>query len=87
MQTPQPQRESEALKEATNIIGVAMSGVQMRSPKAARFLADAASKIQQAIQTLNEEGMSPLGLPPGLGAASPPMGMATAPQSPMGGGF
>jgi len=61
-------------------IGMALSRVQLRSPKAARLLADALSKVQQAREAMQQEGKGAMNAPPDLGFAgaggpgTPPMG-------------
>jgi hypothetical protein len=81
-ETPSPQREEDLLSEALLKIGVALAHIHMRSPKAAKLLSDAQSKISQAREELKKE--QPVGLPPDLlggmmpggpsgGGMSPPM--------------
>lgn len=79
-QQPPPDGEQEALRDASMKIGMAMARIQMRSAKAARLLADALSKVQQAREALQQEGHRSLNAPPDLGfagagaPATPPMG-------------
>jgi len=79
-QQPPPDGEQEALKDASMKIGLAMARWQLRSPKAARLLADSLSKIQQARETMQQEGKGAMNAPPDLGfagsgaPATPPMG-------------
>lgn len=71
---PAPDGEDQALQDASLKIGMAYSRIQMRSPKAAKLLADASSKVQQAREALKQEGSRPLGAPPSLGMAEQGMG-------------
>jgi len=68
-QQPPPEGEQEALRDASMKIGMALSRVQTRSAKAARLLADALSKVQQAREALQQEGQRGLSPPPDLGFA------------------
>ena len=76
--SPPPSGEQEALRDASMKIGMAASRWQTRSPKAARLLADALSKIQQAREVMDALKTSPLEAPPDLGLGGPggpsPMG-------------
>ena|SRR5437879_5935216 len=72
---PSPGGEDELLGEATNQISLALTRIHLRSPRAAKLLADAQSKVQQAREVLSEDSMAPLGLPPNLlGGGMPGMG-------------
>lgn len=66
-QAPPPDGEKEALRDATLKINMAMSRIQLRSPKAAAMLANAVGQIQKAMDTLQEEGSKQLPPPPDLG--------------------
>jgi len=82
-QSPPPEGEQEALRDASTKIGMAMSRVQTRSPKAARLLADALSKVQQAREALQQEAQKQLPAPPDLGLS----GGSMAGGMPGGGGM
>lgn len=67
-QTPAPGKEKQAIADAKNAIGVALSGYAMRMPKAAKFLSEAMMKLNDAEKAASEE--QPLGAPPMLGMES-----------------
>lgn len=75
-QEPPPSGEQEALRDASMKISMAMGRVQLRSAKAARLLADALSKVQQAREAMQQEGKGAMNAPPdlGFGAGAPGMG-------------
>lgn len=78
-QQPPPDGEKQALQEASTKIAMAISRIQLRSPKAARLLAESVSKIQQAQETIAQEGERPIAAPPDLGMTGgmvPPAGGA-----------
>jgi hypothetical protein len=63
-------------------IGMAASRFQLRSPKAARLLAEALAKIQAAREALDTEGSRPMAAPPdlGLGQGGAPAGPSPSPM-------
>jgi hypothetical protein len=83
-QQPPPDGEKEALNDATMKLGMALSRIQLRSAKAAKLLADAISKVQQAKEALAQEGQRGLQPPPDLGLAGGGLSGAP-PANPMGG--
>jgi len=80
---PAGQGEQEILREASSKLKAASARVIMRSPKAAQEVAKAAQAVDRALELLEEEKSSAVGLPPDLlGALTPsPMG-APAPGPP-----
>lgn len=75
--TPPGKREKDALQESANGLGVALQGLQLQNPKAAKLVADGLAKIQAALQAMAEESMAPVGAPPMLaGESGPPAMMA-----------
>src|SRR5262249_22606300 len=79
--TPPGKRQKDALHDAANAIGVALQGVQLTNPKAAKLASDGLAKIQAALQAMAEEATAPLAPPPMLAGES--AAGQTAP-SPMG---
>lgn len=67
-QQPPPQKELSMLRDAGNLLAGAMAGVQLRSSKGAKLIADAQSRLQSAIQTIQEEGSGPVAAPPDMGS-------------------
>lgn len=72
---PSPDGEQQALMEASEKVGLALARAWLRSPKAARLLADALKKIQDAREALDQAGKGPVGAPPDLGGMAPPAPM------------
>ena len=68
-QGPPPHGEEEALADATMKIGMALARIHLRSPKAAKMLTEALSKIQGARQEMQTLAQSPVSPPPSLGMA------------------
>ena len=80
---PSPGGEEQALADASLNIGMALTRIHMRSPRAARLLSDALSKLNQAREALQTEASAPVGAPPNLlGGLTPNTGMTgSIPQS------
>lgn len=70
-QQPSPGGEEEALAEASTALGLALSRVYMRSPTAAKMIADALSRVQSARTELTKD--QGVGAPPNLMGGLPPM--------------
>jgi hypothetical protein len=68
-QSPPPDGEQDALKEASRLIGMVAARWQLRSPKATKFLAEALTKIQSSRETMAEQGSQQMSPPPDLGLA------------------
>lgn len=66
---PPPHGEEEALADATMKIGMALARIHMRSPKAAKMLSEAVSKIQGARKELKNTATNPVASPPNLSMA------------------
>lgn len=82
-QSPPPDAEQEALRDATMKISMALSRIQLRSAKAARLLSESLGKLQSAREALDTEASRPMAPPPSLGM--PPMGgLAGGPPPGMG---
>lgn len=77
---PSPGGEDKALTEASTQLGFAASRLQLRSPKAAKLVNDAISKVQQARTELQNAQSGPLGAPTDLmgGMQGMPMGLPGA---------
>lgn len=82
-QSPSPSGEEEALAKASTFLGLALARVYLRSPKAAKMISDALSRVQSARQELSDLGSGPMMPPPDLMGGSAPGGM----PGPSPGGF
>ena len=85
-QQPQGIGEKQALRDATSKLQVALSRVLMRSPHAAKLIADAISRTQQAASILEDDATETIGPPPDLLGAMTPSPMGSPPAGP-GAGF
>ena len=65
--TPQQAQEPPIFQEATNALGLLLQRVQTRSAKAAKAIADALAKVQQAKVDLANESSKSMQPPPDLG--------------------
>lgn len=74
---PSPQREEQALAEASANIQLAMSSVYSRSAKASKHLSNAYTEIQSARQALNELTSEGVGMPPDLMGSMLPQSQGT----------
>ena len=63
---PSPGGEDQALTDATTKLGFAAARIQLRSPKAAKLLNDAMSKVQQARTEIQHAQSGPVGAPTDL---------------------
>lgn len=77
--SPPPGGEEEALRTASNLVGMAYGRVAPRSAEAAGKLAHALQDIQAARKALEKEPNQPMAAPPDLGLS----GMGAPPTAPM----
>ncbi|TSA53226.1 MAG: hypothetical protein D4R44_04025 [Actinobacteria bacterium] len=63
---PSPHMEDETLNEATDKLGIALSRIHLRSPRAAKHLAKAIEEIQSARDMLLDDQSGPMAPPPNL---------------------
>lgn len=68
--------EEEALMNASVQLGIALKGIYLRSPKAAKLLLGAMRDIQSAREELQKAGTAPMQAAPNLGVGDGGAGMA-----------
>jgi hypothetical protein len=78
--------EQEMLKECSTRLKAASARVIMRSPRAAQEVAKAAQAVDRALELLEEEKSSSVGIPPDLLGALAPSPMGAPPSGPPGAG-
>lgn len=71
---PAPQREEQAIAEASANIQIAMTAVSMRNPVASKHLASAYKELQQALESMRQTADMGVGAPPDLLGSTLPMG-------------
>lgn len=66
LQQPSPDAEQSALSQATMQLGGVLPRVHLRSPRAAKLIADAISRLESARDALTEDMTEALAPPPDL---------------------
>ena len=64
--SPADKGPKEAINEAVAKLQVALSRIYLQSPKAAKLISDALSKVTSAQSELEKEGMNPVAPPPNM---------------------